>query len=270
MFGPEFVGPGGGRGRSHARARPALLRGRRLPHVRRELLARWSPSARPRRRRSWPSPSRTTAPSTSRRAPPASPRPSCTTTAASCRRPSGTEPSRPGPRRQLPLHRAALPHRRQDALVRQPPGRQQGRAAARHQAGVDPPDHLRRGGHHRLAARPVGRRTSSQAIDARRREARRLRPGPVAAHAHRRPAGAAQPHPSLAGALPRPPVRHRLRAHRIGRPGLRAPGDRERPQGGRHRHRRATSGRRRSSTTPATPVAAGGHRASWRSRGRAS
>ena len=33
-------------------------------------------------------------------------------------------------------------------------------------------------------------------------------------------------------------VRHRLRPHRVGRPGLRAPRARERPQGGRHRHRR--------------------------------
>ena len=181
----------------------------------------------------------------------------------------GAEPSRPGPRRQLPLHRSALPHRRQDALVRQPAVGQQGRAAARHQAGVDPPGHLRREGHHRLAAGALGaghpRRPSTAATSS----SDDYELGPVAAHAHRRPAGAAQPRAPLAGALPRPPVRHRLRPDRVGGPGLRASGGRERPQGGRHRH-------------PGLPVGdqdrrrlrrAGGSRApsaSWRSRGRAS
>ena len=180
----------------------------------------------------------------------------------------GAEPSRPGPRRQLPLHRPALPHRRQDALVRQPAVGQQGRAAARHQAGVDPPDHLRREGHHRLAAGPLGAGHPAGHRPG-RRQARRLRAGPVAAHAHRRPAGAAQPGPPLAGALPRPPVRHRLRPHRVGGPGLRAPGRRERPQGGRHRHGRATSGRPRSSTNPGRRSRRAPS-ASWRSRARAS
>ncbi len=63
-----------------------------------------------------------------------------------------------------------------------------------------------------------------------------LRTRPVAAHAHRRPAGAAEPCSPLAGALPQPPVRHRLRAHRIGRSWVCPPGHRERPQGRSHRH----------------------------------
>ena len=39
--------------------------------------------------------------------------------------------SRPEPRRQLHVHRAAVPHRGQDALLRQPALRKQGRAPAR-------------------------------------------------------------------------------------------------------------------------------------------
>jgi long-chain acyl-CoA synthetase len=49
-------------------------------------------------------------------------------------------------------------HGREDALVRQPSGREQGRPVARDEAGVDIEDHLRRESHDRLAPCPLGPR----------------------------------------------------------------------------------------------------------------
>ena len=76
------------------------------------------------------------------------------------------------------------------------------------------------------------------ALDPGKAEIEELPPEPVAAHAHRRAAGAAEPDPALDGVLPEPQVRHQLRPLRVHRPRLRAPGHGERPQGRRHRRPR--------------------------------
>ena len=57
---------------------------------------------------------------------------------AARRLPDRTASPRADPRRRVPVHPAALPHGRQDALVRLAGLREQGRAAARRQARVDP------------------------------------------------------------------------------------------------------------------------------------
>ena len=72
------------------------------------------------------------------------------------RLPRRAEPPRPDEGRRLPLHPAALPHGREDALVRLVPRRRTRRPPEGRQARVDPPRRLRGALHHRLAARAVG------------------------------------------------------------------------------------------------------------------
>ncbi len=120
---------------------------------------------------------RTTPRSTSRPARPSSRRQSCTATArstASCL--TEQKPPRSDEGGRVPLHPAALPHRRQDALVRLADDRRQGRAAARGQARVDPARGHGGEVHDRLAAGALGaghpRRDRRRQDQARRLSAR--------------------------------------------------------------------------------------------------
>ena len=173
---------------------------------------------------------------------------------AARRLPDRAASPRADPRRRVPVHPAALPHGRQDALVRQPGFREQGGAAARRQARMDSARGHRGEMHHRLAARAVvPGHPGGDRIRPHRPEPLHARS--VAADAHRRAARAAQHDPPLAQDLPAPPVRHQLRPVRIHRPGLRPSGRGEYRQGRRDRQARlsvagAHRGRRRAGRPP--------------------
>ena len=152
------------------------------------------------------------------------------------RLPRGTEPPRPDEGRLLPLHPAPLPHGREDALVRQLPRRRARRSPQGREARMDHPLRERGEVYDRVAARPVGA-GHPRCDRARRGEAGGLPPRPVAAHAHRRAAGAARAHPALEEGLSAPRLRHELRPLRIDGAGRRPPRRREHRPRGRHRRR---------------------------------
>ena len=139
------------------------------------------------------------------------------------------------------MHPAAVPHRRQDALVRQLPRRRQGGDPARRQAPVGVGGGVGGAGDHRLAAGSLGAGHSRRHRE-RRGRPERLPPRPVAPDAHRGAARAAQPDQELAEVFPGPPVRHQLRPQRVHRTWLCTPGNRKHPQGGRHRGTRPRLG----------------------------
>ena len=146
------------------------------------------------------------------------------------------EAPRPDARRRVPLHSAAVSHRREDALVWQPDLRLARGAAQGRAPGDDHPHRGRGEVHDRLAAGAVGAGHPGRHRPRGDRPAG-LRARPVAADAHRGAARAAEPDPALEAPLSEPPVRHELRPVRVDRPGLRPLGRREhRP---RRRHRRA-------------------------------
>ena len=140
------------------------------------------------------------------------------------------------------MHSAPVPHRRQDALVRLPGQRRQGGIAARGVPGVDPPNGHRGKVYHRVAAGTLGPGHPG-CHRQRPGQSGRLPAGPVAAHAHRRSAGTAQPDPPVEEVLPPPPVRHQLRSVRVHRSRLRPSGGGEHRQGGRHRQAGLSVGR---------------------------
>ena len=99
------------------------------------------------------------------------------------------------------MHPAALPHWRQDALDGLAAHRRKGRAVERDKAALDPESRIGRTLHHRLAARSLG--TGYPGCHRQRRgQPGGISPRSVAAHAHRRAAGAQEPDPALEEALP--------------------------------------------------------------------
>ena len=149
---------------------------------------------------------RTTRPSTFLPARPASPRRFCTATRALCHA-CHTEQNHHGQTtgRRVPLHPAALSHRRENALVRQPALREHRRCCSR---GVKP-EWILRDGHGGARAPSCGCSCRGRRISSTRstagddRRSRDYQPRPVAADAHRRAAGAAEPDQAVAARFSR-------------------------------------------------------------------